>query len=47
MNRRDYDPWTGMLSLREAMNRLLEESVVTAPAARGSWRRDGDAARYL
>ncbi len=36
MNRRDYDPWTGMLSLREAMNRLLEESVVTTPAARGS-----------
>lgn len=36
MNRRDYDPWTGMLSLREAMNQLLEESVVTASPARGS-----------
>lgn len=35
MSRRDYDPWNGMLSLREAMNRLLEESVVTAPGAHG------------
>ena len=30
----DYDRWAGMLSLREAMNRLLEESFV-ARAGRG------------
>lgn len=29
MNRRDYNPAAGMLSLREAMNRLLEDSFVT------------------
>jgi HSP20 family protein len=34
MGRRDYDPWGGMLSLREAMNRLLEDSFV-AGGARG------------
>ncbi len=28
MNRRDFDPMGGILTLREAMNRLLEESVV-------------------
>src|SRR2546421_12446813 len=30
----DYDPWGGMLSLREAMNRLLEDSFV-AGSVRG------------
>src|SRR5437763_9207962 len=34
MSMRDDDPWGGMLSLREAMNRLLEESFV-AGGARG------------
>jgi hypothetical protein len=34
MRRRDYDPWGGMLSWREAMNRLLEDSFV-AGGARG------------
>ena len=29
MNRRDYHPLTGMLTLREAMNRLLEDSFVS------------------
>src|SRR2546428_7580194 len=28
MSMRDHDPWGGMLSLREAMNRLLEDSFV-------------------
>src|SRR5438105_14733088 len=30
MSMRDYDPWGGMLSLREAMNRLLEDSFVAS-----------------
>ena len=30
-----WDPWTDMLSLREAMNQLMEESVVRPGAARG------------
>ena len=34
MSMRDFDPWGGMLSLREAMNRLLEDSFV-AGGARG------------
>src|SRR5437763_12959158 len=34
MSMRDDDPWGGMLSLREAMNRLLEDTFV-AGGARG------------
>jgi HSP20 family protein len=34
MSMRDFEPWGGMLSLREAMNRLLEDSFV-AGGARG------------
>ncbi len=30
-----WDPWTDMLSLREAMNQLMEESYVRPGAARG------------
>jgi HSP20 family protein len=30
-----WDPWTDMLSLREAMNQLMEESYVRPDAARG------------
>jgi HSP20 family protein len=33
MSRRDYDPWGGMLSWREAMNRLLEDSFVAGVGA--------------
>lgn len=36
MNRRDYHPMSGMLTLREAMDRLLEDSVVSGGSLEGS-----------